>query len=270
MPEASAAKSKAKPKASRASARQPAVEELQRDHAAAQAEYAKAMSDGLARLNQRSVEAQVELAQAVRELAGEMLDGEQQASSSFPERVKAAIEDPDVRERAEQSYQAYADAARAVLEARAEAQQRAADAYQSFAAAVQLGGAEDEVRRLGEEAREAYLAALRAAGPGDDLTRAAQEAAAACERTLGETRREVLEKVAAAVGDRAGSRDKLVEERDIGQRYQDAVQRYYETVSGVSEGTRRTLLEAEIRALRELQAGWSVIADAGEEAPAAS
>ena len=159
MAEASAAKSKAKRRGTRTS-RQSGDEELQREHAAAQADYAQAMSDGLARLNRRSVEAQVELAEAVRELTGKAMEGEQQTARSFPERLQEAVDDPKARERAEQSYQAYVDAARELLEAQAESQQRAQEAYQAFATAVQVAEPEEEVRRLGEEAQEAYLEAL--------------------------------------------------------------------------------------------------------------
>lgn len=236
------------------------LEALQRDYASAQAECATTATEAIAALNNRVAETQAELLETIRGLWTEVAEGGETAARSYPERVQAALNDQEAADRCSKALQTYVDGLREFAASRSAAEQAARESYQEYANAVQRGEPEDEMRARAEETQQAYLDALRASSPGGDSYRKVAEAGAAYEDVVRETRTKSLEAIAEAVRDYAGSTQSTLDQGELPQRYEAAVQRCEQRVTDLTGSAQRTLLEAHIRALGVLQAGWAKVA----------
>jgi hypothetical protein len=186
--------------------------------------------------------------------------GREAAAQTYPERVQAALGDSDAADRVGTALQAYVDGLREFAAARGDAEQAARDSYQEYAAALQRGESEDDVRAQAEKTQHAYLDALRASSPSGDQYRRAAEAGAAYENVVRETQAATLQSIAEAIRDYAGSTQATLDQGEVPQRYEAAVQQFEQQLTDLAGSTQRTLLEAQIRALRELRAGWAKVA----------
>jgi hypothetical protein len=248
------------PKKAQGARRTTGLAELEREHAGAQLAYARAVSEALAGLNQQASEAQGELVATLRDLQTRVAEAQDASARALTEKVQGVLGDAAPGERCSAALKAYHDAARAVAEAQANAGREAQEAYERFAWATQLGDSEEELRGLGERAQESYLAALRTASPTNELVQRAREAEVEYARALEEARTGVLSGLADAFGAQAGKAD-TPDEKVAGE-YEAALQRYQERVTGLNEGLQRTLLEAQIGALRQMESAWAKLAPA--------
>ena len=238
------------------------LSELQRRYVSAHAEYTTTVREALERLSSASADAQSELVGAVGDLSSELREGGAAAARRYPERLQGALANPEHATRVGELAQAYVDALRELASAQRDAEKSARDAYHEYVSGVQSGEAEDEVRSRGERARQAQLAALTASSPSGDLHSKVVDAQRTYEQAVRETQAAVLEQVTEAMREFAGSGRKLAEEKQIPKRYEEAVRRYQSRVAELVLGTQRALLEAQIRALGELQSGWTAAAAA--------
>src|SRR5262249_28887054 len=106
------------------------VEALQREHASAQADYATTATDAFAALNNRTAEMQRELVVTIQGLWAEVVAGNEAAARAYPERVQAALRDPETADRVGTALQAYVDGLREYAAARSDAEQAARESYQ--------------------------------------------------------------------------------------------------------------------------------------------
>lgn len=240
--------------------------DLQREYLSAHGEYAKTVGEVLQALRRTSAEAQAELARAVQEFSAEMREDGESAARAYPERVHRALTDADAAARLGEAQQGYIDALRELASAQSDAARSARDAYQEYVNAVQFGDAEDEVRARAERAQQAHVEALRASSPGGELYARVSAAERQYEQVLRETQTAALQELVEAAREYAGSPQKMIEEREIPVRYGEAASRYQGRLQELTNGTQRILLQAQIRALRELQAGWAEVGAAADVA----
>jgi hypothetical protein len=238
------------------------LSELQRRYVSARAEYATTVREALEQLSSASADAQSELIGAVGGLSSELRDGGEAAARRYPERLQSALANPEHATRVGEAAQAYVDALRELASAQGDAEKSARDAYHEYVSGVQSGEAEDEVRSRGERARQAQLDALTASSPSGDLHSKVLDAQRTYEQVVRETQAAVLEQVTEAMREFGGIGQRLADEKQIPTRYEEAVRRYQSRVADLVLGTQRALLEAQIRALGELQSGWTTAAAA--------
>jgi hypothetical protein len=244
--------------------------DLQREYLSVHGEYAKTVGEALQALRRTSAEAQTELARAVQELSAEMREDGETAARAYPERVHRALTDADTTARLSEAQQGYIDALRELASAQSDAARSARDAYQEYVNAVQFGDAEDEVRARAERAQQAQTEALRASSPGGELYVRVSAAERKYEQVLRETQTATLQELVGAAREYAGSPHRMIEEREIPMRYGEAARRYQGRLQELANTTQRTLLQAQIRALRELQGGWAEVGAAAGAADGSS
>jgi hypothetical protein len=236
------------------------LEALQRELVSAQADYATTATEAFSALNNRTVETQRELVETIRGLWVEVFAGREAAAQAYPDRVQAALSDTEAADRVTNALQTYVDGLREFAAARSDAEQAARESYQEYAAALQRGEPEDEVRAHAEKAQQAYLDALRTSSPSGDLYRRVAEAGAACEGVVRETQGATVQAIAEAMREYVASPQATLEQGDVPQRYEEAVRRHDQQLSELVTSTQCTLVDAQVRALRELRAGWAKVA----------
>jgi hypothetical protein len=238
----------------------PNLEQLQQEFNNEYLLCLQAVEQGRTAQQQLYADAYNELLTAVQKLRQEVMDRGSEALQNFAGSLQTGTGNRESYDKCVDAYHAYLDAMQQVVAGRGEAEQSVVQAYQEYTTAVQGGKDEAEVKRLAERAQQVYLDANSSSSRQTEMLQQAVEAQANFNRLLQETQTSGQQAAVDAYRTYVGQLRESLEQVNVQERYQSALQQYQNRVNEITTGTQRLLLETNTKALRELRSAWETLA----------